>query len=129
MTPKQIAARNQIVEANKRGLSDQGYDDIWEMYDSPVLQIAYNTGRKGINLASQPTITGHRYGKIPSCGISRNYRDDISEQGVSLAIDKNGNEVGTVVWFLSRPKVTVTGLLMPECGSDGEAVVLPYSVL
>ena len=32
------------------------------------------------------------------------------------------------MWFAGRAKVTVTGLLLPYQGSDGEPLVLPYGV-
>lgn len=71
-----------------------------------------------------PVVTGYRYGNIPESGLSFNYADDRAEKGLSLAAINNTDEVGSTVWFTDRKVVTVSGVLLPVTGSDGEPLIL-----
>jgi len=117
--------RARILEVNRRGINNP--DEMLAWY-TPALQIAFDLGQRGIDLSVQPTVTGYRYGAMPEGGLSYNYADDRSERGLSLAAIDGQDEVGSSVWFAGRAKVTVTGLLLPYQGSDGEPLVLPYDV-
>ena len=117
--------REKILAINRHGMR---YPDDMVGYYTPALQIALELGQRGIDLSVQPTVTGYRYGTMPEGGLSYNYADDRSERGLSLAAIDGQDEVGSSVWFAGRAKVTVTGLLLPYQGSDGEPLVLPYDV-
>ena len=117
--------RLEILKANQNGLNNP---DGFDSYYTPILQIAYNLGQKGINLESQPDVIGERYGNIPEFGLSYNYSADKSENGLSLANLIDEKEVGSTIWFSDRKKVRVSGLLLPYKGSDGENLILTYDV-
>ena len=119
--------KTKILAANKAGQEDRLTGE-WMSYYTPVYQVAYNLGQDGIDLAEAPLVSGYRYGEIPESGISRNYADDISERGLSLAALDGGKEIGSSVWFADRKRVAVLGLLMPHTGSDGEPIILPVDV-
>lgn len=110
-----------IREANAAGLNDR--DSYWAYY-TPALDIALNLGRDGISLQDAPVVSGIRYGKAPDCGISYNYRDDLSERGLSLAYLDGQDEIGSVIWFAARKTHHYTGVLLPYKGSDGEPLIL-----
>ena len=73
-------------------------------------------------------VTGWRYGKIPSSGMSYNYAADRPENGVSLMETDNGMKSEDLLSaaFISanRKVVRVIGILNTfEKGSDGEPLV------
>ena len=117
--------RQNILSANRDGLQDHNTDS-WQSYYTPILRVAYNLGRKGIDLSNCVDFTGHRYGYAPESGISYNYANQSAECGLSLAVKTDGTEVGSVIWFTDRKKHNYTGLLLPILGSDDEAMILPY---
>jgi len=84
----------------------------------------------GLRNAEMPyLVTGWRYGDIPACGYSYNYRDDRPEAGVSLmATDcgiKSQDAVSAMFISPNRPVVRVRGYLHTfRRGSDGEPLVL-----
>ena len=118
-------SRADILNANKAGLDNP--DSFWS-YRTPVLQVAYELGTKGVDLSDAQDVTGYRYGAVPAHGLSHNYRDDRSERGLSLVAINGHKPVASVVWFCDRKRVRVSGLLLPYRGSDGEPLVLPYCV-
>jgi len=126
MEPREQFVKDEILKANAAGIRHRESGTYWNYY-SPVLQAAYDHGQKGINLSAQPDFAGKRYGKAPEGGVSRNYTDERSEGGLSLAVKPDGNPVGSSVWFTERKKHDYQGLLLPFTGSDGEALILPYS--
>ena len=74
-------------------------------------------------------VTGWRYGHIPECGVSWNYRDMHPEAGVSLmAVDGGGetqDKVSAIFMSEGRPVIKVSGLLHTyKTGSDGEPLLL-----
>jgi hypothetical protein len=81
-------------------------------------------GQNGIDLSSAPTVSGWRYGENVT-GISHNYREDVSEYGLSLAALDGETACGSEVWFAERDIVRCQGVLLPKKGSDGEPLVLP----
>ena len=117
--------RAEILKANHNGLKNP---DGFDSYYTPTLQVAYNLGQKGINLESQPDVSGERYGNIPESGLSYNYAAATSENGLSLANLNGEKEVGSTIWFADRKKVKVAGMLLPYKGSDGESLILTYDV-
>jgi len=72
---------------------------------------------------------GWRYGRVPECGRSRNYRDDHAEAGVSMmeveGCEGPADQVSAL--FVSahgRPRVTCEGWLVSRTGSDGEPLLV-----
>jgi hypothetical protein len=121
---KKVTA-DEIRKANLEGLNDP--QSFWDYY-TPTLSVALDLGRRGISLQDAPVVSGIRYGKAPDGGISNNYRDGISERGLSLAKIDGAEEVGSVVWFEGREEHRYTGILLPYKGSDGEALILAEGV-
>lgn len=123
-----MITRETILAANRYGLDNADNHDAGD-YRTPVLAVACSLGRIGINLSNQPTVTGVRLGDMPDGGISHNYRDDVSERGLSLLRLSERDNVASAVWFSDRKKlVEVTGLLLPYCGSDSEPLILVYGI-
>ena len=114
-----------IRTANKEGLESPAA--FWD-YRTPTLSVALDLGRRGINLQNAPVVSGIRYGKAPEGGISNNYRDGISERGLSLAKVDDADEIVSVIWFEGREERRYTGILLPYKGSDGEALILAEGV-
>lgn len=122
-----MLTRQHIIDANQAGLRHRGTETWWSYY-TPVLQVAYDRGLAGVDLAGQPDVRGYRYGQIPATGLSTNWAADTSERGLSLAALDGGAEVGSAMWFSDRPVHHVEGMLLPYRGSDGEPLVLPYGI-
>ena len=120
LTGQQVEMKGKISDINKLGSENK---DEYLSFHTPVLQIAYDLGQKGIDLSKQPVVTGYRYGKAPNSFISQNYRDQTSEFGLSMAAIEGGKEVGSSVWF-SGKKYKYSGILLPYKGSDGENLIL-----
>jgi len=118
-------ARKDILKANRDGMDRLG--TYWSYY-TPVLQVAFDLGQRGVDLSLQPDVTGYRYGKMPESGLSYNYSGQKSERGLSLAAIDGQKETGSCVWFADRDTVKVSGLLLPYKGSDGEPLILPFCV-
>jgi hypothetical protein len=113
-----------IKDANAAGLRHVDTDIYWS-YHTPTLETAYVLGREyGLSLEGAPVVTGQRFGKPPESGISRNHADDTAELGLSLA--GLGDEIEYGLWSgaMGKELVTVTGVLVPETGSDGEPLIL-----
>lgn len=113
--------REEILKANTEGFNATYY----QSYHTPILQIAFDCGQKGIDLSTAKEITGYRYGQAPQSYVSFNSREQISEKGLSLAAIENEKEVGSSVWF-SGEKHIYSGILLPYKGSDGENLILAY---
>ena len=126
---KQITEQ-MIKNANRNGLEDKanGVEYTTGDYCTPVLSVALKLGWEGIDITECPVVSGYRFGEIPECGISMNWADQRSERGVSLAALDGCKEIGSSIWFCSRKKVNVTGVLLPYKGSDGEPLVLPIGI-
>lgn len=110
-----------IRQVNQTGIANP--EAFWSYY-TPVLQVAFELGQRGIDLAAAPVVSGMRYGIMPAGGISYNYRDERSERGLSLACIDGDKEVGSCIWFADRIEHNYTGVLLPYTGSDGEALIL-----
>jgi len=117
--------RDRIIEINRLGINNP---EAFGSFYTPVLQIAFDLGQQGIDLSQQPSVSGRRYGTIPTSGLSYNFADQRSERGLSLAAIYGHEDVGSVIWFAERKIVDVDGLLLPYTGSDGEPLILPYAV-
>jgi len=111
--------RKDIIEANRYGATHRNENP----YRTPVLMVACDLGSRGILLDAAPTVSGYRYGRN-DVGVSSNYREGVSEQGLSLAALDGDAEVASAVWF-EGPRVHCTGILLPYRGSDGEPLILP----
>jgi len=61
--------------------------------------------------------------------LSYNYRDQVSERGLSLANLEGEDEVGSSMFFKDRGLVQVSGVLLPKTGSDGEPLILPINIV
>jgi hypothetical protein len=114
--------RENILQANAYGLRT-GVNG--GSYYTPIFEMARLLGMNGLDLSAAPVVSGYRYGDAPELGISRNYREDIAEHGLSLAAIDGGKEIGSCVWFCDRPIRRYNGVLVGT-GSDDEAVILPF---
>lgn len=79
--------------------------------------------------ASNPKkVSGYRYGEIPKCGKSYNYREQRPEIGVSIAAmdgDAENADPVSALFYNFRKIITVTGWLNPlHRGSDGEPLLM-----
>jgi hypothetical protein len=118
--------RQKILAANEYGIKNP---ESFVSYYTPTLQTAYNLGCSGIDLSSMPDVTGYRFGEAPECGLSTNYRDDVSERGLSLAAIGDDKPVGSTMFFAGRGRYEYSGILLPYEGSDGEPLILSYSAI
>lgn len=117
--------REEILKANTAGLKHRETGNFWSYY-TPTLQMAYNLGQKGIYLSEAPVVSGWRVGKAPESYISRNYRDDLSEPGLSLmAIYDHEVNAASALFIDNRKSYTYTGILSGT-GSDGEPCILCF---
>lgn len=101
------------------------YDDAWEMRDA--LHACYQAGVHGADMPRW--VRGWRFGSVPASGRSRNHRDNVTEQGVSvMGVDGAEDETdGTFALFndVDRERVTVEGWLVTHArGSDGEPLLV-----
>jgi len=119
--------RDIYLKVNKMGMEHKKTQNYVSFY-TPALDVAYELGHKGIDLSKQPDVIGYRYGKHPPTGISQNYRDKMSEKGLSLSNLEGEDEVGSSIFFKDRKKYKYNGLLLPYKGSDGENLILPYDL-
>lgn len=150
------AARAAILEAMRdhnrayafgKSLRSKGYETENAMVDAMqygeidvpnwmVEQGPYQSLMAGVTGGQPPTLEiGDRFGKIPIGGISKNYRDDILEKGVStigLARPDEKNVRNDVSDMLSlafiesdgRKKIRIAGQYVGGRGSDGEPLLL-----
>lgn len=123
-----LISRDSLLSANNRGLKQYKSGNIlYESFYSPEHQSAYDYGIRGIDLSSQKTVSGWRRGVAKFGSISRNYMDNISERGLSMMqIDGEDAMHHSDIFMSDREKYEYTGILLPDRGSDGEALILPY---
>ena len=124
--PRDRLKKDAVTEANKQGLGHKDSEE-YDSYRTPVLQAAYNLGRLGKDLSGAEIVSGIRYGKSPDSGISYNYASDRSENGLSLAQERGGKEIGSAMWFADRKAYEYRGVKV-GIGSDGETIILPLHV-
>jgi len=119
-----------IRTANAEGLKLRaaGYDYPGDRHTA-ILSIALYLGFEGVSLADAPVVSGYRYGNVPYSGISYNFRDGLSERGLSMAQLDGAKECASCIFIGDRPEVRVSGVLLPYTGSDGEALVLPIDCI
>jgi len=118
---------NQDVDMVTIAYQDDRWDD-W-MAD-PVCRLWWSAGYDD---APMPMwVKAVRYGNIPACGVSVNYRDDQAERGVSVARlldDPDAYDWQDQLWGAdTRPLVTVCGWLHYRRGSDGEPLLVGAEV-
>jgi len=118
-----------IKSANLAGLRHKDSETTYWSYYTPLLQVSYDYGHNGIDLTEEPVVTGFRYGDPSDSGLSYNYRDQVSERGLSLANLEGEDEVGSSMFFKDRGLVQVSGVLLPKTGSDGEPLILPINIV
>lgn len=108
-------------------LGDDLCHDLYLCYDMAAELLFFNAGLYG---KSEPVVaTGWRYGNVPACGFSYNFRDDYPEAGVSVMAIDNGDETQDKIscGFIAlegRPVIKVKGYLHYETGSDGEPLLV-----
>lgn len=119
--------RESLLDANLYGLREHRSGAItFASWYSPEHAAAYRYGTEGVDLSTQPTVEGWRRGGAKFGGISHNYRDDVSERGLSM-MSIEGSKPGFSEMFMGdRDRHDYTGLLLPDTGSDGEPLILPY---
>jgi hypothetical protein len=128
MTDRKKIAYRMGQETAGKSYDEIVYGDLvpsW-VFDSHGYNVFFEAGRRGAQYPQY--ITGWRYGNIPECGQSHNYRDNIAEAGVSLMqVDgydkiKTLSELGGIN---DRPVIRVGGYLHPfEVGGDGEPLIV-----
>lgn len=89
--------------------------------------VFFEAGRLGHDFPAW--VTGWRYGNIPECGQSYNYRDNRPEDGVSVMEIDGGEQTQDKIsaFFVAngRPVVKVAGYLNPyRRGADGEPLLV-----
>lgn len=130
---------NYLIDAYKAGQSLQDktiqeivYDELVTdvyMFDNSW-QLFFTAGHKGHDLPQW--VTGWRYGNVPQCGVSYNYRDDKPEPGISMMeiTTPDGNKIVTKDKLFAifngggRPQVHAAGWLHFDRGSDGEPMLV-----
>lgn len=114
--------------------SELSYDEIvygdlapqW-CFDDFEANVFFESGRQGYRF---PIYTnGWRYGNIPECGRSFNYREGRLEKGVSVmqleGQDKVKNLAELRGSFDNRPIVKISGYINPiDVGGDGEPLLV-----
>ena len=60
-------------------------------------------------------------------GISYNFAENKSENGLSLAQEYGKKEIGSSMWFKDRKAYEYEGLKVGT-GSDGETIIIPFHV-
>jgi hypothetical protein len=129
-----IGMINEIKTAYKAGqqaarkynsITEAVYSDDYEPAYDRTESIAWEMGFAGKELRE---VTGWRYGNIPECGLSIDYRDNVYERGVSLmALD--GDETVSqqahveTMFCQDRPVVRVKGFFSGY-GACGEPLVI-----
>jgi len=116
--------RAKILAANAYGLQHRDYAS----WHTPIYQVACDLGCDGIDLSTQPDATGWRRGAMPAGGISTNHAAGTSERGLSLMGLDGQDGHWAEMWMGDRPRVDVSGLLLPYTGSDDEPLVLAYGL-
>ena len=100
----------------------------YQCWQTSCLDVAYLLGHNGKELNFDDVVKCVRAGKAPKGGISYNYRDQSSENGLSVLNVIGEEEVGSSVWFAERKEVEVEGIRLPYKGSDGETLILPLNI-
>lgn len=120
-------SRESVLSANRIGLNEHASGNIaYSMWYSPEHQEAYDYGIEGVDLSVQKTVSGWRRGESGFGGQSYNYRDDRRERGLSM-MSVDGSPAGHSEMFMSdRKKYEYKGILLPEKGSDGEPLIIPF---
>ncbi|MCZ6507095.1 MAG: hypothetical protein O7A04_03465 [Acidobacteria bacterium] len=116
-----------------RSIDDIVYGDLapeWIFEDFTANQF-FEIGRQGYNLPD--LVYGWRYGDVPECSRSRNYREGRLEDGVSVMQLDGEDKIKTLSElrgsFDNRPKIRVSGYRNPlDDGGDGEPLLLACSV-
>lgn len=104
----------------------------WVFFSDEAYDAALDAGMRG---KPAPTLeVGDRFGKVPSTGRSRNWRDDFDEDGVSvygLASRETGEIVEDTdplslafIRGTGEPETRVVGTYVGGYGSDGEPLLI-----
>lgn len=111
--------------------NEAAYAEVWgggilaEIAPMPIASAFWRAGFYGHEMPRWAS--GWRYGRVPECGFSRNYRDDHAEQGVSMMhIEGEPERRSTMyeVFNCQQPRVAVAGWLIGFYGSDGEYLLV-----
>lgn len=121
-------SENRIRNANKAGLEHGDSETEMRFYEIPVLDVAYDAGRRGFSLGE--VVDCVRFGNIPENACSRNFANDTCEPGVSVisaGTDSKGSD-GAEMFMSNRKKVSFRGMVVVGArGSDGEPLVVPVN--
>ncbi|MDD5542818.1 MAG: hypothetical protein PHX83_06555 [Acidobacteriia bacterium] len=96
-----------------------------EIASMPVASACWQAGFYGHEMPRW--VEGWRFGRVPECGCSHNFRDNCQEPGVSMmSIDgMPARGDGTHAMFNgSKERVRVAGWLIERHGSDGEYLLV-----
>lgn len=96
-------------------------------YHTAALDVAYDLGYEGKVIDFENIVDCVRAGNVPSGGVSYNYRDQLSEKGLSVLFVEGEPEIASSIWF-DRAEVKVSGIRLPYTGSDGETLILPLEI-
>ena len=128
---KKVKGNKMITKKDYLSANAEGLKGTIRFYRSPALTVAADLGFARIDLSTCDDVVAFRFGRIPDCGISHNYRDNVAESGLSVAWIKGRKKEAkarNLAEFGGRKKVRVEGLLLPVTGSDGEPLILPYGI-
>lgn len=97
----------------------------WFGADLPVARdLFFEAGFRGLDCPRW--VRAERIGKVPACGYSTNFRDQLREPGVSVlrvyGIETRGD--GTFELFNDGQRITCAGWLHFRTGTDGEPILV-----
>lgn len=100
-------------------------DDSYRVIQSDEFYLWFRLGVEGHE--DPEFVTAVRIGEIPKTKVSRNFRDQFQENGVSVLWiegDENDRGDGTFEIFNDGKKIRIAGWRSPWRGSDGEPLLL-----
>lgn len=118
---------NRYRRAYELGQQDKA-NNSYQNWMTTCLGVAYDLGYEGKELNFNDVVKCYRAGSIPFGGVSFNYREQTSENGLSVLNVIGEGEVGSAVWFAERKVIEVEGIRLPYKGSDGETLILPLNI-
>jgi hypothetical protein len=145
MGENKVKVKQSYLEAYELGQKlNKKYDDITDAYcDQKVEEIVgwnfhgvkalfFRSGFKGYEMPQW--VKGWRYGNIPECGFSMNYKENTPEDGISMMeVTLNNGEILAVKDEISKLFIIGNNRSVVKCegwlntcakGSDGESLLV-----